>query len=115
MVKYGFGLVLFLFASCTNDSESDLLEPTTPESVVKYAQVKIIIDNNCVSCHGINNPNAGLSLTNFTQTRNAIQNNGLIDRITRLEGDPLLMPTTGRLNQNSINTIINWSDNGFQE
>jgi hypothetical protein len=114
-MKRSFLIILTMFlVSCTNDSESDLLDNNTLEKVT-YQQVKPIMDTHCVSCHGNVSPNAGLSLTNFTQVRNAVMNRGVIDRISRNNGDPLLMPQTGRLNQNLINLVNQWKNDGYLE
>lgn len=114
-MKRSFLIISFLFlVSCTNDSESDLLDNNTLEKVT-YQQVKPIMDTHCVSCHGNVSPNAGLPLTNFTQVRNAVMNRGVIDRISRNNGDPLLMPQTGRLNQNLINIVNQWKNDGYLE
>jgi hypothetical protein len=108
-------LCLSLF-SCSSNSEDDLILPTQNTGLVKYTQnIKPIMESNCVGCHGNSNPNAGLSLTNFNQVRQAILNNGLIDRISKQSGDPQLMPTSGRMPQQTIDLIIKWQTDGLLE
>lgn len=102
--------------SCTNNSEDDLIIPNNDVALARYTEnIKPIIDNNCVSCHGTTNPNAGLSLTNYIQVRQAVLNNGLINRISRTSGDPQLMPTTGRMPQQTIDLVSQWQADGLLE
>jgi uncharacterized membrane protein len=105
------------FISCTNDSESDLLNPTTA-TVISYTNfTKSVITNNCTSCHADTPINgASISLTTYNNVKDAIQNSGLIDRISRTQGAPGMMPNGGaRLPQNTIDKIIQWRDEGFLE
>jgi len=115
-MKYSYLLAigfLFFLASCSNDDD-------TPEPIVyKYnTDIKTIIDNNCITnCH-TNPPQipTPISLANYTDLKFAVENHGLIDRISRLEGENGLMPLGGpRLSQEDIDKIINWRDNGFLE
>jgi len=110
-------LVLIIsFFSCTNNSEDDLIEKNDTINIITYnTNVKNIIDNNCLNCHGNTNPNAGLSLTNYSQVKQAVLNNGLIDRISRPIGDPQLMPQTGKLPQQTIDIIVKWNTDGLLE
>lgn len=106
---------LLLF-SCSTNSEDDLILPIENTEIVKYNQnIKPIMDSNCIGCHGNSNPNAGLSLTNFNQVRQAVLNNGLIDRISRQSGDPQLMPTGGRMPQQTIDLVVKWQTDGLME
>lgn len=102
--------------SCSNNSEDDLIIPNNNVALARYTEnIKPIMDNNCVSCHGTTNPNAGLSLTNYIQVRQAVLNNGLINRISRTSGDPQLMPTTGRMPQQTIDLVSQWQADGLLE
>ncbi|MES2543603.1 MAG: cytochrome c [Bacteroidota bacterium] len=104
--------------SCSNDSESDLADndPIT-EPITYTADVKSIIDNNCLSCHG--NPTssgAPMSLDTYEKVKEAVLNRGLTDRISRADGSIGAMPLGGpRLSQNQINKIISWASNGQPE
>ena len=111
-----FALVLTLMG-CTNDSTDDLsAEMLSPETTVTYSQhVKTIIESNCISCHG-NIPSAPMSLTTYGEVRDAILNRGLIDRISRSNGQSGLMPQGGtRMPQTNIDIIIKWQADGFPE
>lgn len=107
--------MVFLVISCSNDSESDL-NPMPPNVVVTYtSEVRPIINANCINCHGATPTNgATISLATYQNVRDAILNKGLIDRISRAQGTPGMMPFGGtRLPENSINTIIKWQTDGF--
>jgi hypothetical protein len=103
---------LFHFTSCTNDSENDLIN--VPDTVTYNNSVKAIIDANCIGCHGNTNPLANLSLTNFSQVQEEVDN--IIERIELPQGTTGLMPQSGtRLPQNSIDIIKKWRDDGLNE
>lgn len=108
----------FLFSiSCSNNSEDDLIEPNVLNTT-KYTQdVKPIIDNNCISCHGaIPSNGAPMSLVTYAQVKDAIQNRGLLDRISRSQGAQGMMPNLGtRLPQATIDLIIDWNTDGLLE
>lgn len=105
------------FLSCTNDSESDLVDFDPNASVTYSSSVKNIIDNNCLFCHGTVPENgAPMSLTTYTLVKDAVLNRGLIDRISKPQGDPDMMPFGGtRLPQSAINQIIQWETNDFPQ
>ncbi len=74
------------------------------------ANVKTIIDNNCLSCHGV----AGKypTMENYTQVREAAEKGDMICRIDD-QSCGEVMPKSGRMPQTNINTIKKWADNGF--
>ena len=104
--------------SCTNDSASDLtnIEPL-PEEVSFNTNIKIIIDNNCTSCHGSTPiPGTNLSLDTYEKVKEAVTNRNLIGRISMQEGSSTLMPQGGpKLPQNTIDLIIKWQEEGLLE
>jgi mono/diheme cytochrome c family protein len=106
-----------LFVSCTNDSTSDLIDNTPLPDRISYAtDVKSIMDNNCVVCHGAT-PIQGtnLSLSNYDEVRDAVLNRGLINRILLQEGNSSLMPQGGpRLPEATINIIKKWQEDGLE-
>jgi|694.fasta_scaffold03351_20 hypothetical protein len=103
---------VFVVCSCTNDSIDDL---TQPADVVTYTnQVRAIIETNCIGCHGNTSPLGNLSLTNYNQTKNNINN--IIDRIQRPQGATGMMPLgQTRLPEGSISIIKKWRDDGLIE
>lgn len=111
-----FGIV-FATLSCTNDSADDLID-IDPEVTVTYTNtVKSIIDNNCLFCHGATPSNgAPMSLNTYDAVKNAVLNRGLLDRISRAQGEPGMMPLGGtRLPQATINQIMEWNTNNLPE
>ena len=111
-------MATFLILSCTNASESDLIEQVDPEIIITYTeQIKPIFDSNCVACHS--NPainGAGVPLTTLSEVQSSIENTNLIDRINRQSGESGFMPLGGsRIPQASIDLIIQWQTEGFAE
>ncbi|RKE94998.1 hypothetical protein [Ichthyenterobacterium magnum] len=107
-------LILF---NCTNASENDLIETIPLPTVVTYtSNIKTIIDNNCIECH--NNPpinDAPMPLLTYENVKDAIENRGLINRIS---SDDLAfsMPFGGpKLPQNLIDLVIQWEADGLIE
>lgn len=107
-----------LLMSCTNASESDLIDVQPIPILVTYNDnVKTIIDNNCLNCHiqpPVNGANTPLLI--YDNVKNAVENNNLINRISSQAGDPGAMPFGGpRLPQNLIDLIIQWEADGLLE
>ena len=108
---------IILTFSCSNTSEEDLIDATPITSNVTYVDnVKSIIDNNCIMCH--TNPpinGAPISLLTYNDVKNAVENNGLIARISSTD-QGFLMPFGGpRLPQNLIDLVIQWEEEGLLE
>lgn len=115
MKKYIFPIVNILFIvviiSCSNDSDDDdMLPPSNNDPVTYQLHVKPIIDGNCLNCHG--NPtanNAPMSLTTYTEVKNAVQTRGLIVRVENGS-----MPLTGNdLSASQVQTIKDWRTDGY--
>ncbi|WP_299212006.1 hypothetical protein [uncultured Aquimarina sp.] len=109
--------IITISISCENDSENDLIDVTPPVTVVTYDNnVKAIIDNNCTSCH--NDPPinfAPMPLLTFDQVKEAVDNRGLLDRVSS-EDTNFLMPSGGpRLPQATIDIILQWNTDGLLE
>ena len=107
-----------LLVSCTANTFDDL-EPVQPDVVgeVTFQDVKFVFDNICQQCHS-NPPQNGapMPLVTFAEVREAVQNRGLIDRISRQDGEAGLMPLGGpRLPQTTIDLIIQWEQDGLLE
>ena len=110
-----FSTIFFVF-SCSNHSEDDLTIPLTSNTTKYIQNIKPIIDNNCIICH-TNPPENGapMPLLTYDNVKEAIQNRGLIDRISSTDLG-FLMPFGGpRLPQNLIDTIIQWQADGLLE
>ena len=107
-----FTLNVLQFWSCTTHSINDLSQPN---DIVTYnGQIKLIFEANCISCHGNFNPQGNLSLTNYIQVKNNINN--IIDRIQRPQGSLGMMPSgLTRLSEPAITAVIKWRDGGLIE
>ena len=105
-----------IFFGCSNNSTADLIGET-PDVVRYSAHVQPVISANCTVCH--NNPplyGAPISLTSYEHVRTAILEHGLLDRISRPQGAPGMMPNGGtRLPQATIDLLVQWEADGFQQ
>lgn len=104
--------------SCSNNSTDDLVGPTLNLDLVKYNQnVKSIIDANCIVCHAATPVNgAPMPLVTYEQVKDAVLTRGLINRISRQNGEGGLMPNGGpRMPQATIDVIVQWEANGLLE
>jgi len=110
------GIVLFGCTSNTIDDLTPIIEDNEPE-VVTYVDVESIFIDNCLRCHS-NPPQNGapMQLTSYNDVMNAVLDRGLIDRISRNEGETGLMPFGGpRLSQQGIDLIVQWNEDGLLE
>ncbi|MBQ4821764.1 hypothetical protein [Aquimarina sp. MMG016] len=102
--------------SCENDSEDDLVEVISVELVTYENTIKTIIDDNCVFCH--NDPPinfAPMPLLTYDQVKEAVDNRGLLNRVSS-EDISFLMPSGGpRLPQSTIDLILQWNTDGLLE
>jgi hypothetical protein len=110
-------IVSILLFSCSNNSEDDLIIPDSIITTKTYTNsVKSIVDANCISCHAaIPVFGAPMSLITYAQVKEALLNRGLLDRISRANGAPGLMPTNSRLPQQTIDVVVQWNLDGLLE
>ena len=105
-----------MLSSCDSSTYESLEEPEIIIGKATYqANVKSIIDSNCVSCHSVGGTASFIPLTAYSEVRNAVLNTNLLDRIQRQNGEPGQMPQTGRMSQDKINTILQWNTDGLLE
>jgi hypothetical protein len=119
MIPYKFLLLcgILTLTSCSYESTLDLIDVPFVETVTYTNDVKPIIDGSCVGCHG--NPlinGAPMSLTTYENVKQFVQNEKIINRISRDINDPQLMPVSGpKLPQPVIDLVIKWKDQGCLE
>ncbi|WP_228456997.1 c-type cytochrome [Chryseobacterium sp. LAM-KRS1] len=103
-----------LLISCESRTYDEISNHTPITQQVKFtADIKPIIDANCISCHSANGPGSFQPLTNYNQVKNNIDK--IIDRIQRPNGDPGKMPQGGSLSATQINLFIKWKADGLVE
>lgn len=110
-------LLIITFYNCSYVNDENLTEEIIIDDYVNYEdQIKDIIDTNCISCH--NNPpenGAPMPLTTYNNVKDAIENRGLINRISSTDLG-FSMPFGGpTLPQNLIDLIVLWEEEGLLE
>ncbi len=121
MKKYTLSYLLIgllILTSCSSSTYDDVEEEQDPiPETVTYVDVKPTIDQFCVSCHGNPTENgAPNSLVTYENVLDAVQNRGLLDRISRNEGEDGIMPLGGpRLPQTTIDLFFQWEEDGLLE
>jgi len=109
-------IILFSLTGCDSDTYEDLQEHTVIVGKVTYtAQVKAIIDANCISCHSAAGSASFRPMTTYPEVKAAFETTNLVSRIQRQNGESGQMPQTGRMPQDKINTIIQWGTDGLLE
>lgn len=110
-----------LLLSCKKDSASPKTEEPAPTpqadpcDTVNYTQdIKPIVDANCLSCHGDNNPSAGFSLNSY----DAVKEKGVSGKLKlRVIDGPNWMPkgSANGLPQAQKDLFACWIKNGFKK
>jgi uncharacterized membrane protein len=109
-------LLLVVLASCESTTYEEIQDDTIIEGNVTYnANVKTIIQANCISCHSTGGTASFKPLGTFAEVVDAVQNAGLLDRIQRQNGEDGLMPQSGRMPQSTIDIILEWNTDGLLE
>lgn len=104
-----------LFAvNCTTTGIPLEEDPAPIIALVKYnTDVKTIIDNNCLNCHGTATPRiGGIPLFNYTQVREEAEFGSLINRMNSTTNP---MPQSGILSAEKLAIIDKWKADGFLE
>lgn len=115
--------ILIILTSCSTSADPEEMsvpntddpianDPVT-EDLTYDADIKAIIDGNCISCHG--NPptnNAPMSLESYNDVTNAVDNRGLLNRINSTTNP---MPPGGRMPSATRQLIEDWINQGMPE
>ena len=114
-MKYlsSFSLYFFILmlSSCSDTTYDDIqANEDTNSDLVTYQDVKPIIDNNCLNCHGNPTLNAPMSLTTYDEVKTAIESFSLK---TRVENGS--MPPGGSISETDKIKLIDWIDQGYSE
>jgi len=116
-------LVLALaIMSCSGGGDDDPVTPpvtpptgggggSTVTNPTYTANIKSIMDGNCVSCHSTGGANSNVPLQTYAQVSG--KSAAIKTRIEKPAGDPLVMPKGGKLSQANIDLINKWITNGM--
>ncbi len=109
-------LGIITLSSCSKAIIDENPDNTPPEplpiSAVYNNDVKDVMYNYCVTCHGGAAPSAGLDLTTYNSVKNATQSGQLINRMNSATSP---MPASGLLPQEVRNIIDKWAEDGYPE
>lgn len=118
IILTGVTICLYMY-SCSSRDLNDLepIEQGIVEDFVTFNDVRFVFENICTQCH-TNPPQNGapMPLITYDNVKNAVETRGLLNRISRQEGESGLMPFGGpRLPQATIDLIFEWNDDGLLE
>jgi uncharacterized membrane protein len=107
--------LLMLTGSCTKEVAKPVTDPDPDacDTTISYTtQIGPLVNQKCVSCHGANNPPAGINLTTYEALK-TIADNGKLENVI-FKGIPRFMPdgTVSGLPENEKKLIRCWLDNG---
>lgn len=116
-IKIYIAYPLFIMAlySCESNTYEDLQDGQVIVGDVTYQDIQPIIAANCLSCHGSGGVSEFRPLGTYNELKDAVQNTNLLQRIQRQNGEPGIMPQTGRMPQDKINLILQWNADGLLE
>lgn len=113
---YAIVLMALVF-NCSSSSTDDLTnqepdpDPQPMGKVTYEVDVKSIISNNCLQCHGTTPSNgAPFSLTTYTQVKDRVER-----ILVRINSSTNPMPPAGQMNSSLRATIQQWKDDGLLE
>jgi uncharacterized membrane protein len=110
---------VLLILSCTKDIGKPVAVATPPPppghcDTINYNEdIKIIIDQNCISCHAPGQIEASVPLTNYTQVKAQADAGRIKARV--IDGNPSFMPQGSQLSADQKQLIQCWLDNGEKE
>jgi hypothetical protein len=105
---------LFTTVGCNYDIEDELYADLLCDTMeVSYsADIVPILTSNCYSCHGVDDPDASLDLTQYESVSNETTAGELISRITLIQGEENAMPPLESLSICQIAKIKSWAFDG---
>jgi mono/diheme cytochrome c family protein len=102
--------------SCSGGGDDPVTPPVTPPTggvtnPTYTANIKAIIDGNCITCHGPGGEQSSHPLLTYEQV--SARASDIMERIAKPAGDPMVMPKGGKLSQVNIDLINKWITNGM--
>jgi mono/diheme cytochrome c family protein len=100
-------LLIVGFVSCTAGKQA------TSAALTYTTNVKPIIDANCAStCHNAGRPAAGIDLTTYEKVKEQTLTGKLIIAIQHADGAKPMPKKAPKMDDATIQTIVNWASSG---
>ncbi len=100
-----------LYISCDSNTTQEISSVVANPTYT--ANVKTVIDSKCTGCHSGGNQNPNLETYLEVKEATATETGTVLCRINDACGD--VMPTSGKMPQQTIDMIQRWADQGFAE
>lgn len=110
-------VILIIGYSCSSDNEDDIAPPPPPpmgEKLTYTANIKSIIDSNCIGCHA-NPPVNGAPFPLIIFQNVSSKASAILNAVSKQTGESAAMPPSGRLAQGTIDSIDQWIKDGLLE
>lgn len=107
----GCATIILVFVSCASNNEEELY-PCVPESVTYSGTVAPIIQQNCFTCHGGDDPTSGIPFNTYDDLKVMVDAERLIGAIRRLEGFSSMPQNASALPDCEILKIEKWVNDG---
>lgn len=106
-------------ASCSSDSEEDLLPPPAPPSGCDTAQVAfaatitpLLGTYGCTNCHSGTSPSANINLSSYAGVKAKVDDGRLLGAITHAAGFSAMPQGGNKMNDCDINKFRAWINRG---
>jgi len=119
MVKRTFVLTLFgmfwLSTACYYDNVEELYgtSPCDASTVTWTMDIQPMLQEQCVSCHSGSSPSGGKDLSTYANVK--LYLGGVVSRMNKPLGDPLIMPPSGPLTSCTLTKLDAWVAAGALE
>lgn len=106
-------LLIGIFISCTKAVLEESPSQQNVSDTVRYdPDIKSIMTNNCISCHGGLAPSGGFTLSNYDNVREKVEQGSLLSRINNVSNP---MPPNGLMDELKRQTLQKWKTDGYLE
>lgn len=110
------GLLCTVLSGCRYDTESDLYGDVVPcdSSLVSYTNDLVpLLEMYCFECHTGPTPSGDRDFSTYEDLAGVAETNVLLDRISRDENDPEVMPSTGPMTSCEVDRFRSWIEAGY--
>ena len=103
--------------SCVNNNEEDLygIKPCDTSNVTWELKIRVIMQQNCVMCHGPNVAQNGVRLDTYESEMIVVNDGRLRGVVNHLQGYSKMPKNRGKLPECELKLINIWLDNGAPE